>query len=84
MPTKDEKIFKKFANLYSSQDKFTEAMINHPDINIMQKRNPKMAKLTLDGYWKYYRELSQAERSSKKVSDFVHAYVSKHIYEDLT
>ena len=51
MPTKDEKIFKKFATLYSSQDKFTEAMINHPDIDIMQKRNPKMAKLTLDGYW---------------------------------
>ena len=81
---KDEKIFRKFAKLYSSQDKFTDAMMNHPDIHLMQKRNPKMAQLTLDAYWKYFRELSDAERGSKKVSQFVHAYVSKHIYEDLT
>ena len=58
-------------------------MMNHPEINIMQKENPRMARLTLDAYWKYYRELSRIERGSKKVEDFVHGYVSKHIYENM-
>lgn len=84
MKTSDHKIFRKFANLYKTQDKFTEAMMNHPDIHIMQRQNPKMARLTLDAYWVYYRDLSPIERSSKKVENFVHGYVSKRIYEDLS
>ena len=84
MSRNDKMIFKKFARLYKTQEKFTDAMMTHPDINMMQRKNPKMARLTLEAYWKYYRDLSSVERGSRKVKDFVHGYVSKNIYENLT
>lgn len=83
MPYNDHKIIRRFTKMYKTKERFTDALINHPSVNMMQNKNPKMARLTLNAYWVYYRELSQVERGNVKIENFVHSYVSKRIYEDL-
>ena len=80
MKNNDFKIFKKYASICKTKERYIEVLLS---LKVLPSVNEPMAKMTLEAYYVYYSELSPMERSMRDVTRFVHGYVSKNIQDKL-
>tara|TARA_R100000234_G_scaffold1522_1_gene1330 strand:+ start:399 stop:653 length:255 start_codon:yes stop_codon:yes gene_type:complete len=78
-PLTDRKLLEKYAKLYNTKEKYMEAVSNLPTISSILKSNSKMAKLTLEGYWVYFNDLSYGEKMGNNAETFVQGYVIRNM-----
>ena len=80
MRNNDFKIFKKYASICKTKERYIEVLLS---LKVLPSVNEPMARMTLEAYWVYYAELDSSERSMRDVTRFVHGYVSKNIQDKL-
>ena len=80
MRNNDFKIFKKYASICKTKERYIEVLLA---MKVLPNVNEPMARMTLEAYWVYYAELDASERSMRDVTRFVHGYVSKNIQDKL-
>ena len=71
-------VLKKYAKFYKTKEKY----INHmKKMDLVPHSSERMTEVILEGYWIYFKEMSQLERDMKDISHFIHGYVSKNIHD---
>jgi len=79
MTNRDAMLLRKYARSYKTKESFVNSVKQMPFMKNLN--NERMVELSLEGYWIFFKELTDMERIGRSAEKFVHGYVSKKIHE---